>query len=352
MSAPINSAAVMTSVGNIALQERPMPMPGRGEVLVRIHTVTVCGSDIHYFEHGRIADFVVDGPIILGHEASGTIVGLGPGVDYRKIGQKVALEPGISCRTCRHCLEGRYNLCPSMAFFATPPYDGALQAFVALPAYLVHPVPDELSFAEAALIEPLAVAIQTCRKAGLQGGERVLVSGAGAIGLLCAQIAASLGAGEVVVLDTDSERVETARTDFGVQALLPDEAQGSFDLFLECSGANQALVTGLRMLRPGSTAVLVGMGQQEMSEVPLGWMLVNEISLLTTFRYANAYPAAIALAANGQVRLEGLIGASFLLEESAAAFDQARTDKTILRSAIRLQSDERDIKCADWTGKS
>ncbi|NKX54395.1 NAD(P)-dependent alcohol dehydrogenase [Arthrobacter sp. E918] len=313
---------------------------------MRIHTVTVCGSDIHYFEHGRIADFVVDGPIILGHEASGTIVNVGSGADPGRIGQRVALEPGISCRTCRHCLEGRYNLCPSMAFHATPPYDGALQTFVALPAHLAHPVPDDVSFERAALVEPLAVAVQACRRARLRGGERVLVAGAGAIGLLCAQVAASMGAAEVVVTDTDPGRVETAKAAFGVQAVLADEVQGDFDCFLECSGANRALVTGLRILRPGSVAVLVGMGQQEMSELPLGWMLVREISLLTTFRYANAYPAAIALAASGQIRLDGLIGASFSLEDSAAAFNQARTNKKILRSAIRMQARGMGMTCA------
>ncbi|GAA3698412.1 NAD(P)-dependent alcohol dehydrogenase [Arthrobacter ginkgonis] len=346
-NATTNRAAVMTTVGAIEVTERPLPEAGPGEVLVGIHTVTLCGSDIHYFEHGRIADFVVDGPIVLGHEASGTIVGLGAGVDPARLGQRVALEPGISCRTCSYCLNGRYNLCPFMAFYATPPHDGALQAYVALPAYLAHEVPEHLAFEHAALIEPLAVAVQACRRADLQGGERVLIAGAGAIGLLCAQVAASMGAAEVVVADTDSKRVDVANAGFGVHAVLAGDVRGSFDRFIECSGAHAALVAGIGMLAPGTSAVLVGMGQQDLSELPLGWMLVNEISLLTTFRYANAYPAAIALAGSGQLRLDGLIGARFPLDETAAAFGGAQSDKTILRSAIRIQEQAEELHCVD-----
>jgi L-iditol 2-dehydrogenase len=334
----VNQAAVMESVGVLGLESRPMPHAGPGDVVVRIHTVTLCGSDIHYFAHGRIADFVVDGPIILGHEASGIITSVGSGIDPDRIGEKVALEPGISCRTCRQCLQRRYNLCPGMAFYATPPHDGALQSYVCLPAYLAHSVPPAMPFERAALVEPLAVAVQACRRAALSGGERVLITGAGAVGLLCAQVAASMGAAEVVVTDTDRHRVDTANADFNVEAVPAGKARGPFDRLIECSGSEAALRDGIRMLAPGSAAVLVGMGQHEVSQLPLGWMLVHEISLLTTFRYANAYPAAIALAASGDLRLDGLIGARFPLEEAASAFNRAITDKTVLRSAIRMQS--------------
>lgn len=334
----LNRAAVMTSVGNIQLQQRPMPEAGPGEVVVQIHTVTICGSDVHYFEHGRIADFVVDGPIILGHEASGTIVEAGPGVDRARIGLKATLEPGISCRTCRQCLSGRYNLCPHMAFYATPPYDGALQDYVALPDYLVHEVPEALPFERAALIEPLAVAVQACQRASMRGGEKILVAGAGAIGLLCAQVASSMGASEVLVIDTEPDRVEMAQASFGVQAALAGDVRGTFDRLLECSGANSALIAGIRNLEPGSIAVLVGMGQQEFTPLPLSWMLTREISLVTTFRYANAYPAAIALAASGTLRLDEMVGARCMIEDSAAAFGRARVDRTILRSAIQVQT--------------
>jgi L-iditol 2-dehydrogenase len=327
-----NTAAVMTELGRIVLEERPVPEPKPGEVLVEIHTVTICGSDVHYFRHGRIADFVVDGPIVLGHEASGTVVGTGRGVDASRVGERVALEPGVSCRTCRHCMTGRYNLCPDMAFYATPPYDGALQRYVALPAELVHRVPDDMPFERAALVEPLAVAVQAVRRAGLAGGERVLVAGAGAIGLLCAQVAAAMGAGEVVVVDTDAGRVSLARDVFGVTAVMPEELDGTFDRFLECSGAHAALVSGVRRLYPGGTAVLIGMGVDE-GVLPLGWMLVNEITLVGTFRYANAYQAAIQLAAAGAVRIEELIGRRVDLADAAGAFP---TDGTVLRAAVRV----------------
>jgi L-iditol 2-dehydrogenase len=334
----VNQAVVMESVGVLGLENRPMPHAKSDDVVVRIHTVTLCGSDIHYFAHGRIADFIVDGPIVLGHEASGTIIAVGAEIDPGRIGEKVALEPGVSCRTCRQCLQGRYNLCPDMAFYATPPYDGALQSYVSLPAYLAHSVPEAMPFERAALVEPLAVAVQACRRAGLSGGERVLITGAGAVGLLCAQVAATMGAAEVVVTDTDRQRVDTANAAFNVDAVLAGNARGKFDRLIECSGADAALRDGIRMLAPGSAAVMVGMGQHEFSQLPLGWMLIHEISLLTTFRYANAYPAAIALAASVDLRLDGLIGARFPLEEAAAAFDRAITDRNVLRSAIQMQS--------------
>ncbi len=338
MSSERNTAAVMTSVGHLALEQRERPRPGPGEVQVRVHTVTICGSDVHYFRHGRIADFVVDGPLVLGHETSGTVTDVGADVDPARVGERVALEPGISCGTCRQCLTGHYNLCPHMAFHATPPYDGSLQQYVVLPHHLVHRVPDSMSFERAALVEPVAVAVQAVRRAALEGGERVLVTGCGAIGLLCAQVARETGAGEVLLSDADPARVEGARRDFGLAATEPDGVTGTFDRLIECSGADAALRAGIDRLRPGGTAVLVGMGQAETTALPLSRMLVEEISLVTTFRYANAYPAAVALAASGRLRLDELVGARFSLAEAERAFT---TDPSVLRAAVRVEEEDR-----------
>ena len=162
--------SVLHAAGKLSVEERPVPVPGPHEVLVRISSVGVCGSDTHYYDHGRIGRFVVEAPLVLGHEASGTVVEVGAGVTDRHPGQRVSIEPGVPCRDCTQCLGGRYNLCPSMRFFATPPYDGAFAEFVVMPAPFVHPVPDSVSDDAAGLLEPLSVGIWGCRRAGVTAG--------------------------------------------------------------------------------------------------------------------------------------------------------------------------------------
>jgi L-iditol 2-dehydrogenase len=186
MAAGSMRVAVLRGVGDVVTEERAVPRPGPGEVLVKVAAVGVCGSDTHYFDHGRIGRFVVDQPLVLGHEASGEIVELGPGVTGRKIGDRVSIEPGRPDFTCEQCLAGRYNLCPDMRFFATPPIDGAFAELVVVHQAMAHVVPDSVSDEAAALLEPLSVAVWACGKGAVGAGSRVLVTGAGAIGLLCA----------------------------------------------------------------------------------------------------------------------------------------------------------------------
>ena len=156
-----------------------MPEPGPDQVLVEVAAVGICGSDVHYFDHGRIADFVVREPLVLGHEASGTIRAVGSAVTDRTVGQRVAMEPQETCGRCRECLSGRYNLCPDVRFFATPPIHGAFAQYVILEAHRAHPVPDSLSDEAAALIEPLSVGVWAAQKASIQPGDRVWSSGPG-----------------------------------------------------------------------------------------------------------------------------------------------------------------------------
>lgn len=338
MSIGGNRAVVLRKIGELRHEERAVPEPGPGEALIRVEVVTICGSDVHYFEHGRIADFIVDSPIVLGHETSGVVTAVGAGVDADLVGRRVALEPGVACGECDLCKTGRYNLCPMIEFYATPPYDGSLQQYVTLPAHLLHAVPDDMSFEHAALIEPLAVAVMACRAARLQGGERILVTGAGAIGLLCAQVAYAMGAGSVWLSDISPARLEVAG-DYGItNTLLADEVGGvTADVLIECSGAPAALRGGLGALRPGSIAVAVGFGPEPDVSIPLGMMQIREITLTSTFRYANAYPAAIALASDGRVRLDGLIGASFPLAKTERALKAAQEDPLVLRAAVYPQ---------------
>ncbi|MEQ3554514.1 NAD(P)-dependent alcohol dehydrogenase [Pseudonocardia nematodicida] len=264
---------------------------------------------MHYFRHGRIGPFVVREPLVLGHEPSGRIVDTGPGVDASRIGQRVSLEPGVPCRRCRYCHTGAYNLCPDIAFFATPPVDGAFAEYVVIADDFAHPVPEHVSDDAAALLEPLSVALWAHRKAGTGIGSRVLVAGAGPIGLLVAQVAAVQGAAEVLVSDPDPGRREAAR-DFGATAVrdpAADDLSGAgVDAFVDCSGAPPAVLAGLAAIAPGGRAVLVGMGADEMT-LPVSALQGREITLTGTFRYAGTWPSAVRLAASGAVDLDRLV---------------------------------------------
>ncbi|WP_327158884.1 alcohol dehydrogenase catalytic domain-containing protein [Streptomyces tubercidicus] len=204
-------AAVLHGPGQLSLAERPVPEPGPGEVLVRVEAVGTCGSDVHYYRHGRIGDFVVREPLVLGHEAAGTVVACGPGADPRRMGRRVSIEPGTPCGSCGECRPGRYNLCPDMRFLATPPVDGAFCEYLAVHQDFAHEVPDCLTIEDAALLEPLSVAVWACRKARVAPGDRVLITGAGPIGLVTAQTARAFGAREVMVTDVLPHRLAMAR---------------------------------------------------------------------------------------------------------------------------------------------
>src|ERR671917_2518182 len=190
-------AAVLREPGDVIIEERPIPQAGPGEVVVRVRAVGVCGSDTHYYEHGRIGRFAVQAPLVLGHEAAGEVTDLGPGVTRLVVGERVSIEPGVPDLTCEQCLAGRYNLCPNMRFFATPPIDGAFAEYVVTHEAFAHPVPDTISDDAAALLEPLSVAVWACRKGRVTAGSRVLVTGAGPIGLVAVQVARAFGATEI-----------------------------------------------------------------------------------------------------------------------------------------------------------
>jgi len=330
--------SVLRGVGDVALEERPVPEPGPGEVLVRIGSVGVCGSDVHYYDHGRIGPYVVDKPLVLGHEAGGEVVALGPDVDSLAVGQRVSLEPGVPCRSCQQCLAGRYNLCPYVEFFATPPYDGAFSEYVVHPAAFVHAVPDTVSDDAAGLLEPLSVGVWACRRAEVAPGSRVLVTGAGPIGLVCAQAALAYGATDVVVTDVNAPRLALAEG-LGVKALDVSrtpvgEAGVEPDVLIECSGHPGATVDAIRTVARAGRVVLVGMGSDELV-LPLPYVQDHELHLTGAFRYANTWPTAIALVASGRVDLDQLVTGHYGLDEVERALTAARRDPATVKPVVR-----------------
>jgi L-iditol 2-dehydrogenase len=334
-----NQAAVLYAPHDIRLEERSQPQPGPKEVLVEIKAVGVCGSDVHYYEHGRIGSFIVNQPLILGHESAGVIVAVGEGVGQERVGQRVTIEPGIPCRVCRECRHGNYNLCQNVRFFGTPPIDGAFTNFVTVPDDFAYALPDSMSFEEGALIEPLSVGLWACRKAGLRGGDRVLITGAGPIGIVSMKVAIALGAAEVIVTDVYPERMEIARKQGATRVVnVAQEALASLgldaDVLIECSGNNQALKDGLRSLRPAGRAVVVGMGPGEEASIPLSFLQNNEIVLTGIFRYANTYQDAIAMVAAGRIDLKSLVTSTYKLEETEAALQAAKNDPSNIKPVV------------------
>ena len=302
-------AAVLHAPGEIRIEERDRPTPGPREVLVQITAVGVCGSDVHYYEHGRIGPFIVEAPLILGHESAGRVVELGEGASKHAVGDRVTLEPGVPCGRCRECRAGRYNLCPDVVFFATPPVDGAFAEFVPIHEDFAFALPDELSDEEGALMEPLSVGVWACRKAGVTAGDKVLVTGAGPIGQLAMQTRDRVRRDPRDGLRRQpvparARRAAPARP----RTAGPDDDLGDdFDALIECSGHPDALTAGIKALRPAGTAVLVGMGPGEEGTLPLSVIQCREIWVTGTFRYANTYPTAIALAATGRVDLKAIM---------------------------------------------
>ena len=331
----INRAAVLTRPLEIVLEERPVPEPGPREVLIEVSAVGVCGSDVHYYEHGRIGSHVVRAPLVLGHESAGRVVAVGDAVSKHAVGDRLTLEPGMPCGRCRECRAGRYNLCSDVAFFATPPVDGAFADYVTIHEDFAFALPDALSDEAGALMEPLSVGIWACRKAGVSAGDRVLITGAGPIGLLAMQVALAFGATQVEISDVSEPRLELAERTGATRALRAGaDEPGEADALIEYSGNGAALAAGVKALRPAGTAVIVGMGPGETAELPLALIQNREIWLTGTFRYANTYPTAIALAAAGRVDLEAIITGHYPLEETERALRAGLEDPANVKAVV------------------
>jgi L-iditol 2-dehydrogenase len=335
-------AAVLRGRGEVVVEERPVPQAGPGEVVVRVASVGVCGSDTHYYDHGRIGQFVVEEPLVLGHEAAGEVAALGAGVTSPVVGQRVSVEPGVPDLTCEQCLAGRYNLCPNMRFFATPPIDGAFAEYIVVHAAFAHPVPESMSDDAAALLEPLSVGIWACRKAGVTAGSRVLVTGAGPIGLVSVQAALAFGATEVVVSDVNPSRLALAK-ELGATAVVDartDDLTGLErppQVLLECSGHPGATAQALRALDRAGRAVLVGMGGDELP-LPLSVVQEHELQVIGTFRYAGTWPTAIALVASGRIDLDRLVTGTYGLHQAEEALTAGRRDPQTVKVVIHPQS--------------
>ncbi|ODR79916.1 alcohol dehydrogenase [Haladaptatus sp. W1] len=333
--------AVLEEPGSFVVEERDKPAPDPDEVVVEIGEVGICGSDVHYYEHGRIGDYVVESPLVLGHESAGEVAAIGENAaDDFDVGDRVTLEPGVPCRRCPYCKRGEYNLCPDVTFMATPPDDGAFAEFVAWPADFTYRLPDSVSTREGALCEPLSVGIHAARRGEVGVGDSVLVTGCGPIGLLAMEAANAAGATEVFVSDVVPEKLALAeergadatidvREDHLGEAVSDLTDGGGVDVVIEASGADPAIRTTIDAVRRGGTVVLIGLAQD--AEIPLdtGEIIDNELDLRGSFRYRNTYPAAVQLLADGAVDVAGIVDFEMELPDVGEAFERAKESETV-----------------------
>lgn len=326
-------AAALVDAQTFDIERRDRPSPEPSEVLVEVSDVGICGSDLHWYEHGRMGDRVVEEPLVLGHESAGTVVETGSAVDELAVGDAVAVEPGVPCGGCDHCRRGAYNLCPDVSFMATPGTDGAFREYVAWPAEYVHALPPSVSTREGALCEPLSVGIQAVRRADIGVGDSALVMGAGPIGLLAADVARAAGAANVAVVDVVESKLDRATRrgadlaidsrDADVAATVRDEFGDGVNAAIEATGAPPAIESILDVPRAGGTAVLVGLAPD--AEVPMDTfeLVRRQVDVRGSYRFANTYPAAMSLLAAGQVDVAGTVDFEASLDRIGEAFDRA-----------------------------
>lgn len=347
-----NLSVVLHSKGDLRLENRPVPEPAPNEVLLQMHSVGICGSDVHYLQHGRIGDFVVTKPMVLGHEASGRVLKVGAAVKHLKVGDRVAIEPGVPRETDEFFKNGRYNLSPTIFFCATPPDDGNLCRYYTHSADFCYKLPDNVTFEEGALIEPLSVGIHACRRAGVTLGSTVLICGAGPIGLVCLAVAKAMGASQVVITDLFPERLSVAKelgADFQLTVKKEDKPEqlaervaeklgAQPNITIECTGVESCIQTAIYATRSGGVVVLVGLGPS-MITVPLVNAAVREVDIRGVFRYCNTWPMAIAMLASGKVNVKPLVTHRFPLEQAVQAFEATRQGLGI---KVMLKCDKND----------
>ena len=341
-------AAVMTDIMETELVEKDIPGIKDDEVLVKVEYVGVCGSDLHYYEQGRIGDVRVQFPFILGHEAAGEVVKLGKNVTHLMIGDKVALEPGKTCGHCEFCKTGRYNLCPEVEFFATPPYDGVFQEYAAHRADLCFKLPENVSTMEGALIEPLAVGFHASNQGGAHLGQTAVVMGAGCIGLVTMMALRAEGVDKIYVVDVIEKRLQKAK-ELGatevingkekdaVEEVLRLTGGAGSDLVLETAGTDITANQAVRMAKKGSTIVMVGYSASGEITLPMSLALDKELCFKTVFRYRHIYPMAIEAVASGKVDIKGIVTNVFELDEIADGLEQCVKNKAeIVKAVIKI----------------
>ncbi len=343
----MQKGAFMRGLDNMIIKEIPKPTAGPGKVLVSIEYVGICGSDVHYYHSGRVGDYVVDlsQDYMLGHECGGVVEAVGEGVEGLKVGDKVALEPGITDGTCEFCKEGKYNLCPDVIFLATPPVQGCNMEYIEYPADYCFKLPDKLSTKEGALIEPLSVGMHAANQAEVGVGDTVVILGSGCIGLTTLLSARAHGCGTVIVSDLVDARLEKAKelgADYVLNGSKVDvlkeidritEGRGADKVF-ETAGSPITIQQTVFAAKRGGTVTLVGLSTKSEIEISFAQIMDKELTIKSVFRYRNIYPRAIAAVASGAINVKGIVTHEFDFDHIQDAYQEAVNNKTDLVKAV------------------
>lgn len=314
----------------------PIPRPGDGQVLIRVRRAGICGTDVHYFTHGRAGRFVPKRPFVLGHEFAGEVVAGVGGAAAALVGRRVAVDPSIPCAACPTCQSGRYNLCPDMRFFGSascdPHLDGGFAQYVVAPAANCHPLDDRIGWGEAALVEPLSVVLHALNRSGGVAGKSVLITGGGPIGQLLALAARAFGAAVLVVSDpaahariqavglSADHALDPGSADFAAAAAAL--SRGGFDVMFEAAGSAAAVLQGLALVRRGATIVQVGTLPADVT-LPYNDIMARELTVVGSFRFANVFATALTLMATGRINAGRVISAVYPLDEMPTAMARA-----------------------------
>lgn len=343
-----NRAAYMTGLNKLEIREIEVPQLKEKQVLVKLEYVGICGSDVHYLEHGKIGDFIVDGDFILGHECAGTVAAIGAGVENLKVGDRVALEPGCTCGQCEFCKTGRYNLCPDVEFLATPPYHGCLMNYIAFPENMAFKLPEAISTKEGALVEPLAVGMHAAKQGNVKLGDSVVILGSGTIGLVTLLACKAYGATDITVVDVIPKRLEYAKKLGATTVLNAAEVdvlaeidkltnKKGVDIVIETAGSVQTIAQTPYLIKNGGCIVLVGMAPQDIIEYNFAKILAKEAEIKSVFRYRNIYPQAIKAISQGIIDISGIITHEFDFADVAKAFDYVINHKQeVVKAVIKI----------------
>jgi L-iditol 2-dehydrogenase len=324
-------AAFLYKPGDIRVHEMDIPVPKDDEALVRIKAVGVCGSDVHFYKVGRIGDFVVTDPLILGHECAGEVVQIGENVKTLKVGDKVAIEAGVPCRKCNFCRLGRYNLCAHVTFLATPPFHGAFREYISHPEDFLFKLPDSMSFEEGAMIEPLAVGVYAAQRGDVNVRDTVAIIGAGPIGLMTLQAVRARGATHVLITEIEPFRLDFAKklgASLAINAGEEDPVQkileytdGGADVVMEAIGLPETIQQTIKIAKPGAIVVWIGMPTVDEISIRAVEAICKDLDIRGIFRYANAYEPAIKLVSSGNIDVKGMITTRFALDQVQEALE-------------------------------
>ncbi len=334
---------------DIRCEKRKVLSPGSEDVLIKMKRIGICGSDIHYFEHGCVGSFAVKHPFVLGHEGAGEIVELGTHVSNLAVGTRVAINPSHPCYKCSFCTDGRYNLCPNMRYLGSastePHINGVFCEYFTTPGRNCYPIPNSLEYSEAAMIEPLSVAMHVGKRARITPGSSVLIIGGGTIGQLVLLIAQAFGASKIALSEIIKERRELAIIQGADIALNPmdplikeqamDFSGGGFDVIIEASGASSAVKQTIELTQCGGTIVLVGLSPEEVP-LPINCITTKELQIQGSYRFANVFNDTIHLAASGQINLKPLITNTLPYYELKEAIQLASSRGSVIKVQVEI----------------